>query len=67
MLFVWGDFRRFGDVSEPFGAYLGLGNMVSGWAWQNLDAHGWYERAKELVADDYFYQERVAYARPQAV
>eukprot|EP00913_Durusdinium_trenchii_P023256 g21834.t1 len=28
---------------------------------ENLDAHGWFERAKELVADDYFYQAASAF------
>lgn len=28
---------------------------------ENLDAHGWYERAKELMADDYYYQAAAAF------
>ena len=28
---------------------------------QNLDAHGWCERAKELMADDYYYQAAIGY------
>lgn len=27
---------------------------------QNLDAHGWFDRAKELMADDYYYQAQGA-------
>ncbi|CAJ1327865.1 unnamed protein product [Effrenium voratum] len=28
---------------------------------ENLDAHGWAERARELAADDYFYQAAAAF------
>lgn len=29
---------------------------------ENLDAHGWCERAKELMADDYYYQAAAAFS-----
>ena len=33
-----------------------ISEVIRSSSFENLDAHGWYERAKELVADDYFYQ-----------